>query len=205
MKRFQGFVAGLLTAAVIMACGVTAFAAGNGWDITVYPIKVLVNGEVFQPTDASGKSVEVFTCNGTTYAPLRALTEAYGLEVRYDGTKNLATVNSPKENGASSPADNFTSAWTVKEKPVANYGNEKIFTATYDGDLGMGEFKTWWKSFNEEEIAAGAEQLAAEAQALNQGYTVTMYFSFGQYNLGTAFAYGDYEFSNFNAAKVWIK
>lgn len=40
MKRVQGFVAGLLTAAVIMAYGVTAFAAGNGWNITVYPIKV---------------------------------------------------------------------------------------------------------------------------------------------------------------------
>lgn len=48
MKRVQGFVAGLLTAAVIMAGGVTALAVGNGWDITVYPIKVLVNGEVFQ-------------------------------------------------------------------------------------------------------------------------------------------------------------
>lgn len=28
---------------------------------------------------------------------------------------------------------------------------------------------------------------------------------FGQYNLSTAFVYDDYEFSNFNAAKVWIK
>ena len=84
MKRVQGFVAGLLTAAVIMAYGVTAFAAGNGWNITVYPIKVLVNGEVLQPTDASGNPMEVFTYNGTTYAPLRALAEAYGLEVGYD-------------------------------------------------------------------------------------------------------------------------
>ena len=42
IKRMQGFVAGLLTAAIIMAGGVTALAAGNGWDITVYPIKVLV-------------------------------------------------------------------------------------------------------------------------------------------------------------------
>ena len=61
MKRVQGFVAGLLTAAVIMAYGVTAFAAGNGWNITMYPIKVLVNGEVLQPTDASGNPMEVFT------------------------------------------------------------------------------------------------------------------------------------------------
>ncbi len=63
MKRVQGFVAGLLTAAVIMAYGVTAFAAGNGWNITVYPIKVLVNGEVLQPTDASGNPMR---CSLTT-------------------------------------------------------------------------------------------------------------------------------------------
>lgn len=205
MKRVQRFVAGLLTAAIIMAGSVTAFAAGNGWDITVYPIKVLVNGEVFQPTDTSGKSAEVFTYNGTTYAPLRALAEAYGLEVGYDSRQNIATVNSPKENGSSSPADNFTSAWSIREKPVTNYGSEKIFTATYNGGLDMADFKTWWKSFNTEEIAAGMEQLVSEAQALNPGYTVTMYFSFGQYSLGTAFAYGSYEFSNTNAARVWIK
>lgn len=94
MKRVQGFVAGLLTAAVIMAYGVTAFAAGNGWNITVYPIKVLVNGEVLQPTDASGNPMEVFTCNGTTYAPLRALAEAYGLEVGYDSQRNIAMARS---------------------------------------------------------------------------------------------------------------
>lgn len=69
----------------------------------------------------------------------------------------------------------------------------------------MEDFKEWWKSFSGEEIAAGMEQLAAAAQSLNPGYTVTMYFSFGQYSLGTAFAYGDYEFSNTTAAKVWIK
>ena len=205
MKRVQGFVAGLLTAAVIMAYGVTAFAAGNGWNITVYPIKVLVNGEVLQPTDASGNPMEVFTYNGTTYAPLRALAEAYGLEVGYDSQRNIAMVNSPNKDNASPTTDSFAAAWTVKEKPVTNYGSEKIFTATYAGELGMEEFKTWWKSFSSEDLAAEMEQLAAEAQALNPGYTVTMYFSFGQYNLGTAFAYGSYEFSNANAARVWIK
>ena len=205
MKRVQGFVAGLLTAAIIVAGSVTAFAAGNGWKITVYPIKVLVNGKEFQPTDASGNPVEVFTYNGTTYAPLRALAEAYDLEVGYDSQRNIATVNSLKKDNASPAADSFTAVWEVKEKPVTNYGSEKIFTATYDGKLRMEDFKAWWKSFSSEEIATGMEQLAAEVQSLNPGYTVTMYFSFGQYSLGTAFAYGDYEFSNTNAAKVWIK
>ena len=204
MEKVQGFVAGLVMAAIIMAGGVTALAAGNSWNITVYPIKVLVNGEVFQPTDANEQAVEVFTYNGTTYAPLRALAETYGLEVDYDSQRNIAIVNSPKEGGIEM-SSNFASAWEIKEKPVTNYGSETIFTATYTGELNMSAFKAWWKSLSADEIASGAEQLAAEAQSLNPGYTVTMYFSFGQYSLGTAFAYGDYEFSNFDVAKVWIK
>lgn len=203
-SKVLSFLSGILFTLVLIGLPVTALAASNGFTIECYPIKVLVNGEVFQPKDAKGNDALVFTYNGTTYAPLRALAEAYGLEVGYDGSRNLATVNSPKEQDTVQPG-NFKSVWTVKEKPVTNYGNEKIFTATYNGNLDIEEFKAWWKSFSIDEIASGAEQLAAEAQSMNPGYIVTMYFSYGQYNLGTAFAYGDYEFSNFNVASIWIK
>ena len=71
----------------------TAQAMTKQTNITVTPINIEVNGEVFQPKDINGKNVPVFTYNGTTYAPLRALAEAYGLSVGYDGTKNLATVD----------------------------------------------------------------------------------------------------------------
>lgn len=67
----------------------------------------------------------------------------------------------------------------------------------------MSEFKAWWRSFSADEIQRAAEKLAAEAQALNPGDQVTIYFC--SYSLGSAFAYSDYEFSNFNAAGVWIK
>lgn len=59
------------------------------------------------------------------------------------------------------PPDANTSYWTVEEKPVTHYGDEKVFTATYNGGLSMTEFKSWWKSLSAEEIAQGAEQLAA--------------------------------------------
>lgn len=203
-SKALSFLSGILFTLVLIGLPVTALAVSNGFTIECYPIKVLVNGEVFQPKDAKGNNALVFTYNGTTYAPLRALAEAYGLEVGYDGSRNLATVNSPKDQNTVE-SGTFKSMWTVKEKPVTNYGSEKIFTATYNGDLSMEEFKVWWKTLSSEEIANGGEQLAAEAQALNPGYTVTMYFSYGQYNLGTAFAYGDYEFSNFKVAGVWIK
>lgn len=200
--KLSSFLAGALSAILLMGFTVTALAADGSLTLTVSPIRVLVNGEVFQPKDAAGHDVMVFTYDGTTYAPLRALAEAYGLEVGYDAQKNLATVNSP---GRPAESGEFTSAWTVKEKPVTNYGNEKIFTAVYAGSLSMDEFKAWWKSFGEDDIESGAEQLAKQAQSLVPGYRVTMYFSYGSYSLGTAYAFGEYEQSNFNPASVWIK
>ncbi len=209
MKRKITILTALLLAVVLTAAITsTALASDGSMTITIHPIRILVNGETFQPTDVNGNEVMVFTVNGTTYAPLRALAEAYGLEVGYDAANNVATVNSPDCRPVAVPsvpeARDFAAYWTVEEKPVTNYGDEKIFTATYNGGLGMAEFKSWWKSMTPEEIARGAEQLAAEARAMAPGYTVTMYFSYGSYMLGTAWAFGGLEQSNFRPASVWI-
>lgn len=87
----------LLTLAATSTLAISSFAAGNLISIKVDPsIKILVNGEEFKPKDINGKDVMTFTYNGTTYAPLRALAEAYGLEVGYDAEKKMATVDRPK-------------------------------------------------------------------------------------------------------------
>lgn len=208
-KRLLSFAAGALTALLISATTVTALAASGAIRIEVSPISVLVDGEVFQPKDAMGNDVMVFTYNGTTYAPLRALAEAYGLEVGYDGERNIATVSSrptqPQPSIADTSYAGFERQWTVKEKPVTNYGDEKIFTVTYSGDLSRSEFKAWWKSYDLSTIKEYAERMIAEVQSEVPGYIVTAYFSYGQYNLGSVHAESDFTGSNFDAAGVWIK
>lgn len=208
-KRFLSFAAGALTALLISSTAVTALAASGAIRIEVSPISVLVDGEVFQPKDAKGNDVMVFTYNGTTYAPLRALAEAYGLEVGYDGERNIATVSKQPAQTQAPIADTgyagFEKQWTVKEKPVTNYGNEKIFTVTYSGDLSRSEFKAWWKSYDLSTIKEYAERMMAEVQSEVPGYIVTAYFSYGQYNLGSVHAESDFTGSNFDAAGVWIK
>lgn len=208
-KRFLSFAAGALTALLISATTVTALAASGAIRIEVSPINVLVDGEVFQPKDAKGNDVMVFTYNGTTYAPLRALAEAYGLEVGYDGERHIATVSKQPTQTQPPIADTgyagFEKQWTVKEKPVTNYGDEKIFTATYSGDLSRSEFKAWWKSYDLSTIKEYAERMMAEVQSEVPGYIVTAYFSYGQYNLGSVHAESDFTGSNFDAAGVWIK
>ena len=207
MKRKITVLSALLLAVVMTAAITsTALASDGSMTITIHPIRILVNGEAFRPTDVNGNEVMVFTVNGTTYAPLRALAEAYGLEVGYDAASNIATVNIPDRVLATTvpEARDFAAYWTVEEKPVTNYGDEKVFTATYNGGLGMEEFKSWWKSLSAEEIARGTEQLAAEARALVPGYTVTMYFSYGSYMLGTAWGFEGFQQSNFRPASAWI-
>lgn len=93
----------------------------------------------------------------------------------------------------------------VKEKPVTNYGNEKIFTVTYSGDLSRSEFKAWWKSYDLSTIKEYAEQMMEEVQSEVPDYIVAAYFSYGQYNLGSVHAESDFTGSNFDAAGVWIK
>ena len=207
-RKTTYFLAGVLLVLLLLAMSVTALASDGSFTITIHPIRIMVNGEVFQPKDVNGDDVMVFTVNGTTYAPLRALAEAYGLEVGYDAATNTATVNSPGQCFAPAvptvSSNDFYSKWTVEEKPVTNYGDEKIFTATYNGGLNMRDFKSWWKSFSADEIASVAEEIAAEAQSMNPGYKVTMYFSYGTYMLGTAYAFGGFEQSNFTPSTVWI-
>ena len=205
--KLTSFLAGMLTVALLMTLTVSALAADGSLSLTVNPIRVLVNGEVFQPKDAQGNDALVFTYNGTTYAPLRALAEAYGLEVGYDVANKIATVNAPETGATTAPAlsMDFASQWTVTEKPVSDYGSEKIFTAVYSGSMSISQFKSWWKSMDTSDIEAWAEQMALDAQSLVPGYTVTMYFSYGSYGLGTAYAMEGYQFSNFNQAGVWIK
>lgn len=51
-------------------------------------IKICVDGVAMTPRDTAGKEVEPFIYNGTTYLPVRAVGEAVGKEVTYDGSTN---------------------------------------------------------------------------------------------------------------------
>lgn len=104
MKRnLSAFLAGVLTTVLISSVAVSALAISGRMTIEVDPINVQVNGAVFTPTDANGNPVPVFAYQGTTYAPLRALAEAYGLEVGYDKATNMATVADPEATDTPAP------------------------------------------------------------------------------------------------------
>ena len=104
-------------------------AAGGLLKLSVDPsIQILVNGKEFQPKDATGKDVMTFVYNGTTYAPLRALAEAFGLDVGYDAEKNMATVNERSPYAAPAKTAEVYDA-NAKNRPL------KVLGASHsDGD-----------------------------------------------------------------------
>ena len=66
-------------------------------DVDYLDIKLVVDGKEVTPKDVNGKVVEPFAYNGTTYLPVRAVGEALGKTVRWDGeTKTVHLGEMPQ-------------------------------------------------------------------------------------------------------------
>ena len=64
--------------------------------ITYKDIKISIDGQLIQPTDAQGNSTEPFilNANNSTYLPLRAVAGALGCDVRWDNATATITLTS---------------------------------------------------------------------------------------------------------------
>lgn len=107
--RFQGFLTGFCSAALILGLGGAALAVTRSIQVDD-SIRVTVNGAYF--------SSPLFTYNGTTYAPLRALCEAAGMSVDYDAATRTAIVTTGDRALAADP-DAASYIGTEKAKEIA--------------------------------------------------------------------------------------
>lgn len=165
-KRIPSFLAGVITTLLIFTLSVTALAASGKITLEVSPINVLVNGEEFKPKDAQGNNVLVFVYNGTTYAPLRALAESYGLQVGYDSERGIATVNSTSSPATTSVPklsnisyDEFKNSLSYKTEigdlltAPSSKGVSYHYYLTFGEDLNEVEFLKEWETFSNSDIA----------------------------------------------------
>jgi|GEM_PF-108736 len=98
-QKLKGLLIGLTLGAVISST--TAFAANETIpkDITYRNINIVIDGNEITPTDANGNYVEPFIMDGTTYLPVRAISNALGKEVSWDGdTATVYIGEQPSEN-----------------------------------------------------------------------------------------------------------
>lgn len=87
-KTGKKVLATLLT--VLLAVGVMLNVAGAASLIEIraylnHDIQIMLDGKLFEPKLPDGSKIVPVTYNGTTYLPLRAISEAVGLDVNYDG------------------------------------------------------------------------------------------------------------------------
>ena len=86
-KNIKSFVLGIIVGVIVAGTIGVTFAAPVEKAITALynDIKIYIDGVKIEPKDANGNMVEPFIYEGTTYLPVRAVGEAFGKQVRWDG------------------------------------------------------------------------------------------------------------------------
>lgn len=80
---------------ICLAAGIGAFAADSYTKNLVanyVGVKLVVDGVTITPKDAKGNVVDPFIVDGTTYLPVRAVAEALGKEVDWDGSTKTVYI-----------------------------------------------------------------------------------------------------------------
>lgn len=95
----------VLAAVLFVAAAVPAYAAVMAEkNIDVFTgVRIMVDGRELHPTDVKGNELETFIYQGTTYVPLRAVSESLGAEVTWGADDKIVYINT--ETGSGLPED----------------------------------------------------------------------------------------------------
>lgn len=117
-QRLKDMVCGAVIASMVLCSGTVAFAKVANMDIPVSfsNIKIIVDGKQLST------SKEPFTYNGTTYLPVRAVAEAVGKDVTWDGTTKTVYLGEKPQNTAPTTS-NQTTELSAKEYYYEKYGS----------------------------------------------------------------------------------
>lgn len=98
-------------------------------------IKICVDGVAMTPRDTAGKEVEPFIYNGTTYLPVRAVGEAVGKEVTYDGSTNTVYLGKSGTIAyAGQQVKSYQKAGSIYED-TATIGGAKYYNSIYHNSI----------------------------------------------------------------------
>ncbi len=96
MGKKKVLVYGLLVLAFSMIIFADSYA--KSIDVVYRNIQLVVDNQKVQlGTDSAGQAIEPFIYNGTTYLPVRAVGEALGKEVSWDGETNTVYIGKRNE------------------------------------------------------------------------------------------------------------
>ena len=117
-KEVKGFIVGVIITTLLST---TVFATPMEKMIMAFynNIRIYVDGSLIQPKDADGNIVEPFIYEGTTYLPVRAISQALGKEVDWDD-KNKTVYIGKKPNIIEATEDSQNPNSDIKEITVGN-------------------------------------------------------------------------------------
>jgi len=137
-KRIQGIIIGFLTATLLSGITVWAATGSQSISVTYRNIKLYVDGALITPKDVSGNIVEPFIYNGTTYLPVRAVGEALGKQVDWDGdTSSVYVGGMPNRPALEVPLYN---------KPYFEIGDSAGYLAS--GNITYNSIKIYTNKYN---------------------------------------------------------
>ena len=84
-KEFKGFVLGVVASSIAIGGMAYAKTGSETIEAAYNNIKIYIDGVLLNPKDGNGNTVEPFIADGTTYLPVRAVGEAVGKQVTWDG------------------------------------------------------------------------------------------------------------------------
>lgn len=169
-QRIKDMVCGALIASLVLCSGTVAFAKVANMNIPVSynNIKVVVNGKQLST------SKEPFTYEGTTYLPIRAVAEAVGMDVGWNGetktvtlsggstsaeTEKPAVISYSRKNPAPvgtmqvCKVDNYSESYTTEIKITESYTGSSAWSKIKDANM-----------FNDE-APAGKEYILVKVEA----------------------------------------
>ena len=92
MKKHAKILILALCCALLLSSTVYAASRTRTMEVTYSDIKLVVDGNAVTPKDATGAVVEPFIYEGTTYLPVRAVGEALGKQVSWDGNSKTVYI-----------------------------------------------------------------------------------------------------------------
>ncbi|RTE05450.1 lamin tail domain-containing protein [Paenibacillus whitsoniae] len=148
-SSIKGFILGVVTTCLLF--GATAAYAAGGTMIEVYfeKLKYIFDGTEKQPTADQGQG---FIYKGTTYVPLRFVTESLGKEVGWNDAAKTITIGKPSTTPAA-PASEATPAGTAAANTTNPMAGETIPLTSIAGmikedEASMLNVDAWGKGHN---------------------------------------------------------
>ena len=94
--KLKGFLMGVFSMILLIAFAIPVFASTGSRTLqaSYQDIQIYIDGVLIIPKDANGNAVEPFIVNGTTYLPVRAVGQAFGKDVYWDGATSSVYIGS---------------------------------------------------------------------------------------------------------------